>query len=66
MTLTNAKIISSQAETLAKLYLEDETITQLCDWLMDTFHQLPLNLQLADYMRYANVEEMKPTILPQF
>jgi hypothetical protein len=25
---------------------------------MDEFHQLPLNLQFADYMRYTNVEEM--------
>lgn len=65
MTPTNAKAILPQAEILAKLYLEskpaeiaDETIAQLCDWLMDAFHQLPLNLQFADYMRYANVEEM--------
>lgn len=56
---------TSQVETLAKLYLEskpaefaDETITQLCDWLMDGFHQLPLNLQFSDYMRYANAKEM--------
>lgn len=65
MTFTKAKITLSQAETLAKLYLEskpaeiaDETIAQLCDWLMDEFHQLPLNLQFANYMRYANAEEM--------
>lgn len=51
MTPTNAQTIPSQAETLAKLYLEskpaeiaEETIAQLCDWLMDVFHQLPLNL----------------------
>ena len=63
--MTNVKTIPSQAETLAKLYLEskpaeisNEAIAQLCDWLMDAFHQLPLNLQFADYMRYANVEEM--------
>ncbi len=65
MTLTNAKTPLAQTETLAKLYLEskpaeiaEETIAQLCDWLMDIFHQLPLNLQFADYMRYANVKEM--------
>ncbi|HEY9624647.1 MAG TPA: transposase [Crinalium sp.] len=69
MTLTNAKTIPSQANsqvaTLAKLYLEgkpaeisEEAIAQLCDWLMDAFHQLPLNLQFADYMRYANVDQM--------
>lgn len=52
-------------ETLANLYLKgkpaeisDETITQLCDWLMAEFHQLPLNLQFSDYMRYNNAQEM--------
>jgi len=56
---------TSQVETLAKLYLEgkpaefaDDTITQLCNWLMSEFHQLPLNLQFSDYMRYANAQEM--------
>ena len=65
MTLTKAKTTASQVETLAKLYLEGkpaeishETIAQLCDWLMDEFHQLPLNLQFSDYMRYDNAEEM--------
>ena len=65
MTLTKANTTVSQVETLAQLYLEgepadisDETITQLCNWLMDEFHQLPLNLQFSDYMRYANAEEM--------
>lgn len=52
-------------ETLANLYLKgkpaeisDETITQLCDWLMAEFHQLPLNLQFSDYMRYNNAQQM--------
>ncbi len=65
MTLTTAKTTPSQVETFAKLYLEskpaeisDETIAQLCDWLMDEFHQLPLNLQFSDYERYADAEEM--------
>lgn len=56
---------ASQVKTLARLYLEgkpakisDETIAKLCDWLMDEFHQLSLNLQFSDYMRYANAEEM--------
>ncbi len=55
----------SPVETLANLYLEgkpadisDETIAQLCDWLMDEFRQLPLNLQFSDYMRYDTAEEM--------
>jgi hypothetical protein len=65
MTLTKANTSASQVETLAQLYLEgkpaeisDETIAQLCDWLMGEFHQLPLNLQFSDYMRYANAKEM--------
>ncbi|GAA6617138.1 hypothetical protein [Scytonema sp. NUACC26] len=65
MILTKTKTTTSQVETLAKLYLEnkpaeisDETITQLCDWLAEEFHQLPLNLQFSDYMRYANALEM--------
>jgi hypothetical protein len=65
MTLTKANTTASQVETLAKLYLEgkpaeisDETTAQLCDWLMGEFHQLPLNLQFSDYMRYENAEEM--------
>lgn len=63
MTLTKANAF--QVETLAKLYLEgkpakisDETTAQLCDWLMGEFHQLPLNLQFSDYMRYDNALEM--------
>ena len=65
MTLTNIKSTIDRVETLAKFYLESppadissETISQLCDWLMDEFHQLPLNLQFSEYMRYANAEEM--------
>jgi hypothetical protein len=65
MTLTAAKSTTSQVETLAKLYLEGKpaeissaTITQLCDWLMDEFHQLPIDLKYSEYMRYANAEEM--------
>jgi hypothetical protein len=48
---TFVKPAASQVEDLAKLYLEgepakisDKTIDQLCVWLMDEFHQLPLNL----------------------
>jgi hypothetical protein len=65
MALTQANTTASQVETLAKLYLQgepadisDETIAQLCNWLMGEFHQLPLNLQFSDYMRYASAEEM--------
>lgn len=65
MALTKVKKNPSQVETLAKLYLEsqpaqlsDKTIAQLCDWLMDEFQQLPLNLQFTDYRRYDNAEAM--------
>ena len=65
MTLTNIKTNTDLVETLAKLYLEsqpaeisNETIAQLCDWLMDEFHQLPIDLRYSEYMRYANAEEM--------
>lgn len=65
MALTTMKITDPQVEPLAKIYLEsksaeisDKTVAQLCDWLMDEFHQLPLNLQFSDYMRYENAEEM--------
>jgi hypothetical protein len=65
MTLAKTNTTTSQVETLAKLYLEDkpaeiseETIAHLCDWLMGEFHQLPLNLEFSDYMRYDNAEEM--------
>lgn len=64
MTLTKIST-ASQVEMLAKLYLEgkpaefaDETIAQLCNWLMSEFQRLPLNLQFSDYMRYANAQEM--------
>jgi hypothetical protein len=64
MTLTT-NTIKSQVEMLALLYLEgkpaeisEATITQLCGWLMDEFHQLPLNLQFSDYLRYENAQEM--------
>jgi hypothetical protein len=56
---------SSQTDTLAHLYLQgkpaeisDATIVQLCDWLMDEFHSLPLNLEFSDYMRYEKAAEM--------
>lgn len=64
MTFTATKL-TTQVETLAKLYLEgkaaeisDEVIAQFCDWLMAEFQQLPLNLQFSDYMRYADAKEM--------
>jgi hypothetical protein len=63
MTITTAT--PATTAILAELYLKGksaeidrETIAQLCAWLMAEFHQLPLNLQFADYMRYANAAEM--------
>jgi hypothetical protein len=62
---TAANSTTSQVETLAKLYLggkpaeiSSATIVQLCDWLMDEFHQLPIDLRYSEYLRYANAEEM--------
>lgn len=64
-TAIRASQPASPVKPLAKLYLgsepaeiSKETIAQLCDWLMDEFHQLPLNLQFSDYMRYDNAEAM--------
>ena len=62
--LTTSRL-TSQVEMLAKIYIESppadvsaETIAQLCDWLMEEFQQLPLNLQFSDYMCYRNAQEM--------
>jgi hypothetical protein len=58
--MTNAKV-----EILAQLYLQskpaeisDTTIAQLCDWLMEEFHNLPLNLEFSNYPHYENAIEM--------
>jgi hypothetical protein len=65
MTSAQKDAITSKVETLTRLYLEsspadisDETIAQLCDWLMGEFQQLPLNLQFSNYMSYHNAAEM--------
>ena len=57
--------MKSKLETLAQLYLQhqptdvsSETKNELCDWLMDEFQQLPLNVQFSDYMRYETALEM--------
>lgn len=54
-----------KVETLAKLYLEnspaeisDETTSEMCDWLMGEFQQLPLNLRFSDYSHYDSAEEV--------
>lgn len=58
-------MLQSKVETLAKLYLQtkpanisDEKKSELCDWLMGEFQQLPLNIQFSDYMRYETYSEM--------
>lgn len=55
----------SQLKTLAQLYLQgapaeisNAAIAELCNWLMDEFHSLPLNLQFSDYPRYGSTAEM--------
>jgi hypothetical protein len=57
--------MKSQVEHLARIYLEspsidisEETKTELCDWLMGEFQQLPINVQFSDYMRYETAVEM--------
>ncbi|MEA5506412.1 hypothetical protein VB735_25535 [Halotia wernerae UHCC 0503] len=52
-------------KTLAKLYLEgkpvelsDQSTSQLCDWLMGEFQQLPINPMFSNYMRYRTAAEM--------
>jgi hypothetical protein len=55
----------NQLKTLAQLYLQgapadisNAAIAELCRWLMDEFHSLPLNLQFSDYPRYGSIAEM--------
>ncbi|KAM3095078.1 hypothetical protein ACKFKG_14325 [Phormidesmis sp. 146-35] len=57
--------MKSKLETLAKFYLEGhpaeispETQAELCDWLMEEFRQLPLNLLFSDYPRYHSPKEV--------
>lgn len=54
-----------KVEILAKQYLEGEPVaistqtqTELSDWLMAEFQQLPLNLQFSDFQRYDSPEEL--------
>jgi hypothetical protein len=56
---------TAQEQTLARLYLANPPadiaaadIIELCDWLMNEFHQLPLNLQFSAYPRYTDVASM--------
>jgi hypothetical protein len=58
-------MMNSKLKTLAKLYLESnpaeisvETQTELSDWLMQEFHQLPVNLLFSDYKRYNSPKEV--------
>jgi hypothetical protein len=57
--------MAPKLETLAKLYLEGESVKisdvsqqELCDWLMGEFQQLPINPMFSNYMRYRNTAEM--------
>lgn len=57
--------MNSKLETLAKLYLQSKAATistqtqaQLCDWLMEEFQQLPLNLLFSDGQHYCSPEEV--------
>jgi hypothetical protein len=57
--------MAPKLETLAKLYLEGESVEisdiaqqELCEWLMGEFQQLPINPMFSDYVRYRNAAEM--------
>jgi hypothetical protein len=57
--------MAHKLETLAKLYLERESVEisdiaqqKLCDWLMSEFQQLPINPLFSDYTRYRNAAQM--------
>ncbi|MGL5941410.1 MAG: hypothetical protein ACRC2S_13655 [Waterburya sp.] len=57
--------MAHKLETLAKLYLEGESVEisdiaqqELCDWLLGKFQQLLINPIFSDYMRYRNAAEM--------
>jgi hypothetical protein len=65
MTTSQKNSTASKVEILAKLYLggssaeiSELSVAQLCEWLMEQFQQLPLNLQFSDYMRYSDATEM--------
>lgn len=57
--------MTSEVETLAKLYLDGEpaeiseqTIEALCEWITMEFQQLPFAVQASDFRRYETVTEM--------
>lgn len=69
MNTTRHNTTDTKIQTLAALYLQSEpaeisdtTLEQLCDWLMDEFQNLPLNLQFSNYPRYDTAAEMMADI----
>ena len=55
----------AKVETLAKHYLDqkpaeisEQTIDELCEWIMAEFQQLPFAVQASNFMRYETAEEM--------
>ena len=55
----------AKLETLAKHYLDskpaeisEQTIDELCEWIITEFQQLPFVVQASNFMRYETAEEM--------
>ncbi|MGL5807796.1 MAG: hypothetical protein ACRC2R_19425 [Xenococcaceae cyanobacterium] len=64
--------MAHKLETLAKLYLEGESVEidgivqqELCDWLMGEFQELPINPMFSDYMRYRTAADMCADIVQE-
>ncbi|MEH2042460.1 hypothetical protein [Nostoc sp.] len=64
--------MTPKVETLAKLYLEGESVEisdiaqlELCDWLISEFQQLPINPMFSNYMRYRTAAQMCADIAQQ-
>lgn len=54
-----------RVETLAKQYLDgspaevdEQTVSDFCDWIMTEFQQLPFAVEASDYPRYDDATDM--------
>lgn len=55
----------TQVEKFAKHYLDgepaeisEETVDELCEWIMTEFQQLPLAVEVSDFIRYDSAADM--------
>jgi len=55
----------TQVEQFAKHYLDgepaeisEETVDELCEWIMTEFQQLPLAVEASDFVRYDSAKDM--------